>query len=490
MLENVVAIILARSGSKGIPNKNIKDFCGKPLLAWTIEHAKNANGISSVWVSSDSEEILEISKKYGANIINRPIELAEDTSTSESGWLQALEEIEKTEHVDLIVALQATSPVRESKDIEQGLKDFKMHKCDSLFSCTRLTDFTIWQQKEGIFNSLNFDYKNRLRRQDIKDIHVLENGSFYIFKPDILRKNHNRFGGKIGITEMEVWKSFEIDNLETFNICELLMKNYILKNNPQTYLESLFSMKGKISLVTGAARGNGRAIAEALLRAGSTVILVDLLSNELSKTVESFRSESLDAIMYTCDITKNNEIYKLSNFVVEKFNKIDVLINNAGVTFPSPTLDYPEEYWETTYKVNLKAPFELSKAFGRIMRENTSGVIINITTIGSHLAFPDNPSYGAFKAALRHLTKTLALDLGKYGIRVNNLSPGYMKTNMTKKSWDDPVLRKNRTDRTVLGRWGESNDLAGAILFLSSDASAYVTGVDLLVDGGWAIKGL
>ena len=98
--------------------------------------------------------------------------------------------------------------------------------------------------------------------------------------------------------------------------------------------------------------------------------------------------------------------------------------------------------------------------------------------------------YLVTKNGLKHLTKTLAFDLGKFGIRVNNVSPGYMRTDMTKKSWDDPILRQKRTDRTILGRWGESSDLVGSIIFLCSDSSSYITGADLLVDGGWTIKGL
>ena len=123
------------------------------------------------------------------------------------------------------------------------------------------------------------------------------------------------------------------------------------------------------------------------------------------------------------------------------------------------------------------------------MKEFNSGIIINITTNSSELAFPNNPSYDAFKAGLKHLTKTLALDLGKFGIRVNNVSPRYIRTDMTK-SWDDPVLRQKRTDRTVLGRCGESNDLVGSIIFLCSDSSLYITGLDLFVDGGWIINDL
>jgi len=117
-------------------------------------------------------------------------------------------------------------------------------------------------------------------------------------------------------------------------------------------------------------------------------------------------------------------------------------------------------------------------------------MIINITSLNSELAFLDNPAYVAFKGALKQLTKSLALDLGKYGIRVNNVGPGYFRTNMTKKSWEDPEKNKARCDRTVLGRWGEPKDLAGTIIFLCSNASSYITGQDIYVDGGWLIKGL
>ena len=258
----------------------------------------------------------------------------------------------------------------------------------------------------------------------------------------------------------------------------------------EDYLNKLFSVENKIAIVTGASRGNGKAISEGLLKAGATVILVDILEKELELTEENFKEQNLNAIKFKCDITSKTEIQELYQFVKTKFKKLDILINNAGVTFPHSSLDYPENFWEDTYKVNLKAPFELCKIFGKMMKESNSGVIVNITTLGAELAFPDNPSYGAFKAGLKHLTKTLAFDLGKFGIRVNNVSPGYMRTDMTKKSWDDPILRQKRTDRTILGRWGESSDLVGSIIFLCSDSSSYVTGADLLVDGGWTIKGL
>ena len=228
MTKNIVAIILARGGSKGIPKKNIKNFCGKPLVSWTIEHAKQTKEISSIWLSSDSESILKIGKNYGINIIRRPKNLSNDSSSSVFGWIHAINVIKKKEKVDVIVALQPTSPLRDFKDIRNGLKKFKNNNYDSMFSGAEIGDFFIWEKQKKLFKSLNYDYKNRKRRQTIKPQYV-ENGSFYIFTPKSIKKFNNQLGGKIGITLMEFWKSFEIDNKNDIKFCETLMNRYLLK---------------------------------------------------------------------------------------------------------------------------------------------------------------------------------------------------------------------------------------------------------------------
>jgi len=228
-MDNVVAIILARGGSKGIPRKNIIDFCGKPLIVWTIEQLQKAKGINSIWVSSDSEEILSISQNCGVKIIHRPNEISEDVSTSESGWLHALDIIEnEIGIVDLVIAPQVTSPLRESTDIERGISDFYEQNCDSMFSCSVVWDFFFWEKKpDEELKSVNYDYRTRSRRQDIPEQYI-ENGSFYLFKPDVLRQHNNRLAGKIGMTKMELWKMFEIDSIEDLNMCEALMKAFLL----------------------------------------------------------------------------------------------------------------------------------------------------------------------------------------------------------------------------------------------------------------------
>ena len=227
---NTVAIILARGGSKGIPKKNIINFCEKPLIAWTIENCRDG-GVDSVWVSSDDDEILEVGIKYGAKAIKRPIDISGDFATSEIGWLHAIDFIINTtgKTIDWVLAPQVTSPLRETKDVALGLQKAATGEWDSFFSCSIVEDLFFWERKEdGSLDSVNYDWRNRKRRQDIPK-QFIENGSFYLFKPEVLKNNNNRFGIKIGVVEMEFWKMFEIDSLEDLKMCSALMKEFLIK---------------------------------------------------------------------------------------------------------------------------------------------------------------------------------------------------------------------------------------------------------------------
>lgn len=256
------------------------------------------------------------------------------------------------------------------------------------------------------------------------------------------------------------------------------------------YLEDLFALQGKVALVTGATRGLGRAMAEALLRAGATVVLNGSNHVRLTETKEQFEEEGLPVVEFACDLSDSEQVRQLADFVLREQPRIDVLVNNAGVTFPHDLLAYPDDAWRKTFQVNLDAPFQLARRLAPQMKEQGGGSIINITSIGAELGFPNNPAYGAAKGALKQLTKSMAFDLGPFGIRVNNLGPGYFHTDMAKLSYSDPERREARARSTFLGRWGEPEDLAGAVIFLASDASRYMTGQDLYIDGGWLAKGL
>ena len=231
-MANVVAIILARGGSKGIPGKNIIDFCGKPLIVWTIEQLQRAKGVDSIWISSDSEEILAIAQRCNVETIRRPEDISSDVATSESAWLHALEIIErKAGIVDIAIAPQVTSPLREPSDFERGIEAFMAQGCDSLFSCCVIEDLLIWEQGlNGTLKSINYDYKNRKRRQDAPNQYV-ENGSFYMFKPETLKRYNNRFGVNIGISSMAFWKMFEIDTIDDLKFCEVLMESFLIHGN-------------------------------------------------------------------------------------------------------------------------------------------------------------------------------------------------------------------------------------------------------------------
>ena len=248
-----------------------------------------------------------------------------------------------------------------------------------------------------------------------------------------------------------------------------------------------FSLKKKIIIITGAGgTGMARILAESMANEQANVFAIDIhLSKPISKKMAKFLK------FIQCDITDSKKFEEICKSIFSKHKKIDVLINGAGVTFPENEKKfYPESKWDITNNVNLKAAFLCSQIVIKYMLKNKEGSIINFTSINAELGFPNNPAYVASKGGLKMLSKSLAKDWGKYGIRVNNVGPGYMKTEMTKKSWANPKLRKARTSRTLLNRWGDKEDIIGPCIFLASNASRYVTGQDLYVDGGWLANGL
>lgn len=222
----VVAIIPARGGSKGIPGKNLKPVCGVPLLAWSIMQAKAAASVDSVWVSSDSDDILAVARAYGAHGLRRPDALSGDTASSESAWQHALQEIEESGVVvDFVVGMQATSPIRSASDLNQALEKVRLENLDSLLTVTEVEDYFNWRLGTNGPESINYDYRSRKRRQLIEK-RYLENGSFYVFRPSILKDFGNRLGGAIGMHVMERHKMFQIDNPEDIRLCEAILRGY------------------------------------------------------------------------------------------------------------------------------------------------------------------------------------------------------------------------------------------------------------------------
>ncbi|AFY47775.1 CMP-N-acetylneuraminic acid synthetase [Nostoc sp. PCC 7524] len=218
----VITIIPARGGSKGVPGKNIRVIKDKPLIAYSIQDAQEANLVDKVYVSTDDPEITSVSRNYGAEVIERPIELATDTASSESALIHALTEIEKISvNPELVVFLQCTSPLRTGSDIDRAIEQLRSENADSLLSVSPTHRF-LWHQVNGVAQSINYDYRQRPRRQDMNP-QYMENGSIYIFKPWVLKELNNRLGGKISLFVMNEKQSHEIDSLDDFEYVEFLL---------------------------------------------------------------------------------------------------------------------------------------------------------------------------------------------------------------------------------------------------------------------------
>lgn len=250
-------------------------------------------------------------------------------------------------------------------------------------------------------------------------------------------------------------------------------------------MDDLFSVKNKVVIVTGGGKGLGKAVAIAMAKRGAIAYSLD---KKFAEPIPQQLSKNL--FQKKCDITDKKAFESLVKQIFLKHKKIDTLFNIAGIGLKKSGIFYSDPNWNKTLEVNLTSPFHCSQSVIRYMIKNKSGSIINFTSINAELAFPNNPAYVASKGGLKMLSKSLAKDWAKHGIRVNNIGPGYFKTDMTKESYENKQMRKKRTERTMLGRWGDMIDIIGPCIFLASDASSYITGQDIYVDGGWLANGL
>lgn len=249
------------------------------------------------------------------------------------------------------------------------------------------------------------------------------------------------------------------------------------------YLERLFSLNGKVALVTGASRGIGAALVQALAGAGAYTV-------GLGRSDAPTRPFPEGADYRQCNILDAGPFESVCLSVVKAKGRLDILVNAAGITLPARQGAEAIDGFNQTLATNLVAAHRCCQIAAEHMKRTGGGSIINITSIGSALGFPENPAYVASKGGLRMLTKALAMDFAADHVRVNNLAPGYIRTEMTEASHADPIRNAERLQHMMIKRWGNPEDLAGAAIFLASDASTYITGIDLFVDGGWTAKGL
>lgn len=257
------------------------------------------------------------------------------------------------------------------------------------------------------------------------------------------------------------------------------MKNAILNNR------NIFDVTDKVIIVSGAGSGLGRGYSHIFAESGATVICCDINEENAKETAKEINEDGGNAFAYFCDVTDTVSIKNFVDAVYKKFGHIDVLVNNAGREHVEPYLEVSPEHFDMILNVNLRGAFFMAQAVAGYMKRQKSGKIINIGSLGSHIGIALSSVYTAGKGAVMTYTKTMALELAKYNIQVNSISPGYYLTPMTQPFWDDPVRREWTLNHIPLGRAGTVKDLSGAMIFLASEASDYLTGIDIIVDGGW-----
>lgn len=250
-----------------------------------------------------------------------------------------------------------------------------------------------------------------------------------------------------------------------------------------------FSLNGRVALVTGAGRGIGRALALGLAEAGADVVCLARTGAEVEATAADVRVLGRRALAVTADVTRQEQVTQAVDAAITAFGRIDILVNNAGMNIRKPALEVQEQDWDKVVETNLKGPFLVAQTVGRHMCETGYGRVINISSVGGEVALRTGVAYGSSKAGLFHMTRILALEWAKYGVTVNAVGPWYFRTSLTEKLLQDEQYVSEILARTPIKRIGEVEELVGPVVFLASQASSYVTGQALMVDGGMTIYG-
>lgn len=245
-----------------------------------------------------------------------------------------------------------------------------------------------------------------------------------------------------------------------------------------------FRLNGKVAIVTGSNQGIGQKYAQALAEAGADIIGVSYV-DDFSETEKLIKATGRKFKAYVSDFSKRESLYEFIKQVKTDFPRIDILVNNAGTILRKPIAEHPDEYWDKVLEINLTAQFILTREFGKDMVERGYGKIVFIASL---LAFQGGilvPGYAASKGGVKQLVMSFTNEWASKGVTINGIAPGYIATENTKPLREDPVRNKAIQDRIPAGRWGTPEDLMGAMVFLCSDASSYVNGTILTVDGGW-----
>jgi len=252
----------------------------------------------------------------------------------------------------------------------------------------------------------------------------------------------------------------------------------------------LFSLEGKLAVVTGGTSGIGRALSLGLADAGADVIATARRQQQVDDTAAEIEARGRQTLRVASDVGDRESLEKLLVAALERFGKVDILVNCAGIIKRTPTLDLPEAEWTNILNVNLTGTLRACQVFGRKMLERGYGRIINIASLNSFVALSEVAAYAASKAGVASLTRSLAVEWSKKGVTVNAVAPGVFRTDLNAQLLDSTQRGQELLMRTPMGRFGKTEELIGAVVYLASDSASFVTGQILVVDGGFLASGV
>lgn len=505
--QNVLAIIPARGGSKGMPGKNIRMFAGKPLIVHSIASALGCRLITKTVVTTDDAEISRIAQDNGAEVIDRPPELAADHSLVIDAIRHAVLAVEANgTNVDYILLLEPTSPFRRKEDLEKCAQLLLDGQADSVatFTDAHISPNRLWRVTESVVEPYIEGAVPWLPRQQQPKAHELT-GQVYGLSRKVLFDNPSAISLLLGRTRAVITPphtALDIDTEFDFLKAEMIMRHYEVKPPEQNSeplakanrsLSALQSMKGKTVFITGGGGHLGTAMTEALAEQGANLIVGSRDPEKGKRLAHRIHKDfGVKTLNIRVDITDLASLDEAMRLIESEYGQLDVLINNAWSGKKNSFESISLEDWKYDIDVCLNGVFYTTQKAVPYLKQ-TKGVIVNIASMYGHVA-PDYrmyagtdhvnpPSYGAAKAGVIQLTKYLASFLSPHGIRVNAISPGPFPFGAI--TANESFMAALRS-KTMAGRTGNPEDLKGVIALLCSDASQYITGQNVCVDGGWA----
>jgi NAD(P)-dependent dehydrogenase (short-subunit alcohol dehydrogenase family) len=247
-------------------------------------------------------------------------------------------------------------------------------------------------------------------------------------------------------------------------------------------------LDGKVAVITGASKGLGKAMGLALGAAGASLVLVSRNLEQLNEVARAVKDTGGEALVFQTDVSEEDQVLKLERDVVDKFGRAHILINNAGINIRKPLVEFKLEEWHRVLNTNLTSVFLMCRSFVPHMKGTGYGRIINMTSTMSWVSMPGRAAYSASKTALLGVTRALALELAPEGITVNGISPGPFATEMNMALTQNPEIKQQFTSRIPLGRWGRVEEVGQLALYLCSEEAGFITGTDILIDGGWTVQ--